>query len=110
MNTNQSTYAVRGLKHILAPVILLLLAAALIYGSMVISLPEKLLPYETLFYNFSTIATLFFLAVTLPCVIGGAYMAVMAMIRDRKWILPILTLVLDAGVMYGWIYAVRYFF
>lgn len=110
MNIDPRSNSIRGFKHILAPLVLLLIAAAFIYGSTAFALPEKLLPYETLFLIFSTFLTLLFLAATVPCTAFSCYCAVAAIVKDKKYILPVVSFILDLGVLFVWVQALRYFF
>lgn len=110
MKINWHSNAVRSLKHILAPIFTFLVALAIVYVASAWTLPEKLLPYETMFLIFTAVFSLFFVAITVPCVVYSCYLAIMAIIRDKKYLLPTISLILNDCVLLAWIYIMRYFF
>lgn len=106
MNT-EANNALRGVKHSLAPVFAFLIMAGFIYLSTVLTLPEEHRTYYTILLIFSFLFALFFLLITVPCALYSAYLAVSSIRWEKKYVLPILSLLLDAVVLIIWGFCLR---
>lgn len=99
--------ALRGFKHSLAPIFVFLITAGFVYLSTVLTLPEEHRTYYTFLLIFSFLFALFFMVITVPCALYSGYMAVLSIRYERKFVLPILSLLFDAGAVTAWGFCLR---
>ncbi len=109
MNSMKQNQAMIALKHILIPIAVLIAVAALTYSAAKIVLPEKFQAYEAFFLILTAIVSLFFITITVPCGLYGGYLAVAAIVRDKKYVVPVITILLDCAVLFSWVYFLRQF-
>lgn len=103
----QQSNSARGLKHSLAPIFAFLFMALFVYLSAVLTLPEKLETYYILLLIFAFLLALNFMVVTVPCALSSGFFAVMAIWRDRKFVLPIVSIFLDCASLIAWGFCLR---
>lgn len=102
-------YIRRPFGYWLAPTLSLAASVATAYAAVHVKLSEKLQPYSVFFLILAFLFTAFFLLITLPCVAYGGYQCVMAMKKQKRFVLPAVMLALDAAVVAAWVWALLKF-
>lgn len=96
-------HTLMSLKYILALLLTGLITAAVLYGALHIHLPEDYAQYEVVLTVFSVISLGFFALCGIPCGIMAAWHSIYAIIKDRKYLFPLLLMLLDAALLSVWL-------
>lgn len=107
MNSEHQSNALRGFKHSLAPIFAFLFMAGFVCLSTVLTLPEEHRTYYTALLIFGFLFSLFFLLITVPCALYGGYLSVSSICREKKYVLPILSILLDVAAVTVWGFCLR---
>ena len=105
----QKNNALRSFSHAFAPIVVLIITGLIMYAAVRYVLPEALQPYEAGFEILAVLSLLFFFVVTIPCIAYSIFLALRAMIRDRKFVLPLIALILDTGLAVVWVKVLQVF-
>ena len=106
----QTTNSIRGLKHVIAPLFPLGVTAGFVYLSSLLNLPEELMTYDSFLLIFASIFALLFMSITVPCCVYGGVLAIKAIWKERRYVLPVITLLLDCAMLFVWGFALRQYF
>lgn len=104
MNRN---HTLKSLGYLLATICVCVLACLLIFAALKVTLPEEHVQYEVVLTVFAFIGLLFFTLSALPCLVMSAVHSVFAMVKDRKFLFPIILFTLDLAALASWVLLVR---
>lgn len=96
-------YAWRPFRYWLAPALILLAAVGSVYLAVHANLSEEMQSYSVFLLILAFLVTFFFLLVSLPCVLFSMYLSVMTILREKRYVIPGIQLLLNAGLVFAWI-------
>lgn len=102
----ERSHTLKALGYLIAPTILVVIAMLAVFGTMRVTFPERFAQYEVLMSVISFFLVVFSVLCTLPCGVMTMVHSIFAMVKDRKYLFPIILIHLDLALISFWIYVV----
>ena len=101
----ERSHSFKALGYLVAHMVLAAIGILAIYGVLHFTVPDAFAQYAVLLTVFTFFLVGFYLLCALPCGVMTLWHCVCAMVKDRKFVFPIIYILLDMGLLAFLVYA-----